>query len=98
MASDFSKIIREKASEGEEPSSSVTNVCTDDAHTPPALVTRVANKANPPAIKPPPIQASLDARPGLVLRCTKPTSANHGNKEPVSTGSQAQYPPQSRIR
>ena len=66
--SDFNRIILENASEGAEPSSDATNVWTDEAQTPPALVTNVAKRANPPAIRPPPIHALLDALPGLVLR------------------------------
>ena len=36
--------------------------------------------------------------PGLVLRCSSITKQIHGSSDPVSTGSHAQYPPQSRIR
>ena len=88
--SDFNRIILEKASEGAVPSSEATNVWTDEAQTPPALVTKVANNANPPAISPPPIHALSEALPGLVRRWERATSANQGSNEPVSTGSQAQ--------
>ena len=64
--SDLSKTIREKASVGALPSSAETNVWTDEAQTPPARVTSVANKAKPPAARPPPIHAASLAAPGRV--------------------------------
>jgi len=60
--------ILEKASDGGELSEFVTNVCTDEAHTPPARVTNVAKRAAPPAAKPAPIQADSDVFPGRVLK------------------------------
>ena len=42
--------MRPNASGGLLPSASTTKVCTDDAHAPPARVTKVANKASAPVI------------------------------------------------
>ena len=58
--------MREKASSGAEPVSEVTRVCTEEAHTPPALVTSVAKRANAPTTKPAPIQPLSLTLPGLV--------------------------------
>ena len=45
----------------------VTNVWTEEAHTPPARVTVVANSAKAPVINPPPIHTSGRTVPGLSL-------------------------------
>ena len=82
--------IREKASDGGELSEFVTKVCTEEAHTPPARVTKVAKSAAPPAAKPAPIQVESAVLPGLVRKCKIKTKTNQGSNEPVSTGSQAQ--------
>ena len=66
--SDLISIIRENASEGAVPSEAVTKVWTEDAQTPPARVTSVANKARPPVAKPAPIQVCSEAFPGRVRR------------------------------
>ena len=63
-ASDLRIIIREKASVGAVPCELVTKVWTEDAQTPPARVTSVANKARPPVANPAPIQVCSDVFPG----------------------------------
>ena len=59
---------RPNTSVGGVPPSFTTKVCTDDAHTPPALVTSVAKIANPPATNPAPIQILSETLPGRVLK------------------------------
>ena len=91
-------MILPNTSPGGEPAESTTNVWTLTAQTPPALVTIVANSERAPHAIATPAHIWSDVLPGRVLRCNNMTRQIHGNNEPVSTGSQAQYPPQSRIR
>ena len=78
-------------------SSLPTKECTE-AHTPFARVTNVAWIASAPASMPRAGEASIAESLSESVRaraCTIINSANQGRIEPVSTGSQAQYPPQS---